>query len=86
MSLGIEKTVASGINAIDTLISYRQWSLDASRTLTWTITQADAVFSSDPYGIRGELPYFRAIDRAADIAVINQAMAVYSSILDINFE
>lgn len=86
MSLGIEKTVASGINAIDTLISYRRWSLDASRTLTWTITQADAVFSSDPYGIRGELPYFRAIDRAADIAVINQAMAVYSSILDINFQ
>jgi Ca2+-binding RTX toxin-like protein len=86
MSLGIEKTTQSGINHIDQLISYRKWALDEDRTITWTITKEDAIFSDEPYGIRGELPYFRAVTSASDIANINKAMDTFNSILDINLK
>lgn len=86
MSLGIEKTTQSGINHIDQLIAHRKWALDEDRTITWTITKEDAIFSSDPYGIKGELPYFRAISNQSDIANINKAMDVFNSILNINLK
>lgn len=86
MSLGIEKTTQSGINHIDQLISYRKWALDEDRTITWTITKEDAIFSDEPYGIRGELTYFRAVTSASDIANINKAMDTFNSILDINLK
>ncbi|MGH8054436.1 MAG: M10 family metallopeptidase C-terminal domain-containing protein [Stenotrophomonas sp.] len=86
MTPGIEKTTPSGIHHIDELISYRKWTLGEDRTITWTITKEDAIFSDEPYGIRGELPYFRAISSARDIANINKAMDVYNSIIDINLK
>ncbi|MGH8054433.1 MAG: M10 family metallopeptidase C-terminal domain-containing protein [Stenotrophomonas sp.] len=86
MSPGIEKTTPSGIHHIDQLISYRKWTLGEDRTITWTITKEDAIFSDEPYGIRGELPYFRAISNPIQIANINKAMDVYNSILDINLK
>lgn len=86
MSLGIEKTTQSGIDYIDQLISYRKWTLGEDRTITWTITRDDALFSDEPYGIRGELPYFRAVSNPNDIANIHKAMDVFSSILDINLK
>lgn len=86
MSLGIEKTTQSGINHIDQLISYRKWALDEDRTITWTITKEDAIFADAPYGIKGELPYFKAITSPLTVANINKAMLAFNSVLDINLE
>ena len=86
MSPGVEKTTQSGIDHIDQLISYRKWALDEDRTITWTITKEDAIFSDEPYGIKGELPYFKAITNPWTVANINKAMFAFSSVLDINLE